>query len=486
MQPTFSSNSRQEYHEGMLLVQLRSQPPFAPMIAANLAAVASTSSGVSAMAFYERAGLIKRVTPVARPGIDSQLAFRAGGIGATSAVFAAAAAKSETPGDGLSLVELERHEDVAPLQLALANDPSIDSVSKVPIRYLEMKVPVNEPTRHKEIADAEPTAAAVPPPAASMWNLLKIAWSQARQLPGYKMPTNIDVAVLDTGVDVDHPDLVGAIADYKWQHPDLSQPSSQKDIVGHGTHVAGTIGAGINNGLGINGICRPRIHCWKIFSDQPTYNPFSNSFGYTVDPIIYLRALLDCVSSNIDVVNLSIGGPGRPSAPEAKAFQSLIQKGTIVVAAMGNEREFGSPTSYPAAITDVIAVGATGIADTVSGFSNSGGHILMCAPGEAIWSTLPTYPGQTGFDAALGPDGRPRQGKARRRAVDYAAWEGTSMATPHVTASVALYLAKGGATGTTAVRSALKNSVDRVKGMGGASHSPDYGYGRLNLEKLLR
>jgi subtilisin family serine protease len=79
--------------------------------------------------------------------------------------------------------------------------------------------------------------------------------------------------------------------------------------------------------------------------------------------------------------------------------------------------------------------------DSVTLFSNSGNHIVLSAPGKAIWSTLPTYPGQTGFAAVFGLDGQPRQGKPMRRETDYDAWDGTSMATPHVTGSVALLLA---------------------------------------------
>jgi subtilisin family serine protease len=185
-------------------------------------------------------------------------------------------------------------------------------------------------------------------------------------------------------------------------------------------------------------------------------------------------------------MNLSIGGPGVPDPIESSLFEQIIASGTIVCAAMGNERQQGSPTS--AAIPGVVAVGATGLDDSVTVFSNSGNHITLSAPGKAIWSTLPTYPGQTGFAAVFGPDGQPRQGKPMRRETDYDAWDGTSMATPHVTGSVALLLAnKTGQPRLSPgqVKQLLEVSADKVAGMNGAAFSPDYGAGRLNLMALI-
>ena len=200
---------------------------------------------------------------------------------------------------------------------------------------------------------------------------------------------------------------------------------------------------------------------------------------------MYRRALSDCINQGVDVVNLSIGGPGAPDFQERTLFNMLLARGTTVVAAMGNERMQGSPTSYPAAIPGVIAIGATSIDDTIASFSNRGNHVALSAPGVAIWSTLPTFPGQTGFTATIGPNGLPVEGRAMSREVNYDAWAGTSMATPHVTAAVALLKAKAGALTPTEVRAKLTGTVDKVAGMQGQNWHPDFGFGRLNLRTLL-
>jgi len=487
-------HSYPKYHSGMLLVQVRPlRQPVRTMtmtVAARDGVPEELPVGMAALAFYERAGLLKRVVPLARTGErtagEEAMVGRAPGFRAAAAVMATApAGGAARPDAGLSMIELQRDQDTDALRQALANDPTVENVSKVPVRYL--LAPRRRSAKRAASAGAGIARAA---PASPLWNLEKIRWAQARALPGFSDATSTKVAVLDTGIDVAHPDLQGRITHYVHEHPDLPTASSPQDIVGHGTHVAGTIAANINNNLGINGICACELNIWKIFDDipDPDLDPPARptEFVYFVEPIMYRRALIDCHDRGVAVVNLSIGGPEKPDFVEEQAFSRLVSAGTTIVAAMGNERQEGNIISYPAAIPGVIAVGATGISDRVASFSNRGNHISICAPGVAIWSTLPGTPGQFGFEAIDDGAGNFRQGKPSRRETDYDAWDGTSMASPHVAAAAALYLANGGSPGGTAVRDSLARTADKVPGMGGGSFHPDYGYGRLNLEALLR
>jgi subtilisin family serine protease len=373
---------------------------------------------------------------------------------------------------GVSILELETDAMADSLRLAIATDPHFEFASRIPVRYLLKRSPTTSPAA---------TPMAVPPTSTPLWNLAKIQWQRARARQGFQGANQVRVAVLDTGVDDNHPDLQGRVAGYVFAHPDLPVPTSRTDYIGHGTHVSGTIGATINNTVGIDGICQSQLFVWKIFGDSATYVPEWNMYSYFVDPVIYRRALNDCVSQSLQVMNLSIGGAGLPDPLEKQLFAQLIANGCLVCAAMGNDRQNGSPTSYPAAIDGVVAVGATSRDDTIANFSNSGNHICISAPGVAIWSTLPTYPGQEGFKASPGPT----IGQPIPRETDYDAWDGTSMATPHVTGACALLLAnKQGITPAT-TRNLLMSSADKVPDMGGQAFTPDYGAGRLNLFNLL-
>jgi subtilisin family serine protease len=478
MRQCFTSAELPAYHRGMLIVRMR--PTLGPAVAAAAprgVGVLSTP-GLAALSVFERGGLVRRVVSLAR-----RPAGQASVMGARRAMSALAASveppAGETLSAGVNLLELERDADASELQVALAGDPHVEFVSRVPVRYLLAR------RRYGTRRPSGATVAAAPPVAATMWNLAKVRWAEARASKGYQEPTGIRVAVLDTGIDRAHPDLGTRVSSYTHQHPDIPDASGERDLIGHGTHVAGTIGALIGNELGINGMCHCELHAWKIFDDVADFDPFSQRFVYFVDPVMYLRALADCVEQRVDVVNLSIGGGGQPDHQEQLLFDSLVANGTTVVAAMGNERQFGSPTSFPAAIPGVVAVGATTLDDSVANFSNRGNHIALAAPGVAIWSTLPTYPGQFGFEAIVGPDGQPREGKAERRETDYDAWDGTSMATPHVAAAAAILLANRGRMSGADVRAHLQATADRVPAMGDAEFDPDLGRGRLNLLRLV-
>ncbi len=184
----------------------------------------------------------------------------------------------ENISSGVNIIELEHDRHVPELQLALANDPNIEYVSRVAVRYLTV-----QPKSSKSGAGI---AAAAPPNPSLMWNLAKIQWQAAFALTNFANADNIRVAVLDTGIDVNHPDLKGRVKSYVYAHPDLPAISSDRDIIGHGTHVAGTITAAIDNGLGINGICDCELNIWKIFDDRPDFVSCTQGYAYYVDPVM--------------------------------------------------------------------------------------------------------------------------------------------------------------------------------------------------------
>lgn len=476
------------YHDDKLLVRLAPDYPVGPVVAAaasrgsaraNIAAAVEMAlPGLEGFLALERSGMVKSIVPVSRRAA----AVDVRGVARAVAAVASRVSAGERAAGGSALVELTTGRGLDESRRMLASDPAVQSVSLVPIRYAmpARKAKATPAKRGASRAGARLAA----PSAGSLWNLQKIRWAAARALP-IRDASAIRVAVLDTGIQPDHPDLRGQVKSYVFEHDDIPVTVGDHDIVGHGTHVAGTIAALINNRVGIQGICDPELHIWKIFSDEAEFDRDA-SFSYFVHPLMYLRALTECVDEEIDVINLSIGGPGAPSREEEEAFTALLQRGTTIVAAMGNEREINSPTSYPAAIEGVIAVGATSINDSVAEFSNRGSHISLCAPGKAIWSTLPTYDGQFGFEAVIGTDGRVREGKAQDRETDYDAWDGTSMASPHVAAAAALLLANKGTLTPAQVKKRLEDSADRVPGMGSRRFHPDFGRGRLNLLRLLR
>lgn len=214
----------------------------------------------------------------------------------------------------------------------------------------------------------------------------------------------INVAIIDTGVDPDHPDLMANIeGKYSAIPPNVY---TVDDRYGHGTHVAGTIAA-ISNEIGVVGV-GPKIDLWIVKASAGgilLLKDLLESYDFVINTWFD-----DDPNNNIQVVSMSYGGGY--SAPEAEMLQKAWDIGIILVAAAGNE---GGAVIYPAALPFVIAVSAMNIDDQITAWSNRGPEIDLAAPGSGITSTYL------------------RGG--------YATWSGTSMATPHVSASAALAIA---------------------------------------------
>lgn len=283
--------------------------------------------------------------------------------------------------------------------------------------------------------------------APEQWAHPVIELAEAQAARGFKDGSTITVAVVDSGIDASHPDLKAALVEYK-----NFLTEKDKDFIGHGTHVAGIIGARAATATGVAGVSRARLLAIKAL-------PRDDNFDATA----YYRALR-YVIGRAQVLNLSLGGDKDPA--EIDILRDVIDAGVVVVAAMGNEFEEGNPTEYPAAMPEVCAVGATRRDDRRAWFSNTGKHIDLVAPGVEILSTTPTYK----YDD---PEGKRK----------YDAMDGTSMATPCVAGAAALILARHPGFTPAQVIKQLTSSADRVANA--KKGSPSYGGGRLNVRKAL-
>ena len=284
------------------------------------------------------------------------------------------------------------------------------------------------------------------------WALRAIRWFEA-QLPPPEAP--VSIAVLDTGIDRHHPDLRDIDVSYD------TSGASTTDIVGHGTHVAGIIGATANNGIGITGVAPCRLAVWKVFGDEP-----ADDGEYYVDAVRYYRALRAVADAGVSTMNLSIGGD-QLARTEELLMARLARRGVTACAAMGNDYDYGDPVQYPAAFESVIAIGAVAEDRRRSSFSCTGKHIDLVAPGSHILSTVPT-----------------RKSVARAEC-GYVAWNGTSMAAPHVTAAAALVAAANPSWGPADVAKHLRATAAKLPAMRGRDWTREYGSGLLDLKAAL-
>jgi subtilisin family serine protease len=267
------------------------------------------------------------------------------------------------------------------------------------------------------------------PLATRQWYLNRIhAFDAWPQLPSL---LSVRVAVIDSGIDAEHPDLQRQI----FGGASFVASSWENDTNGHGTFVAGEIAASLNNAQGIAGIAFPaELLIAKVVRSDGTISPDAEA-----------RAIRWAVDQGAQVINMSFGGVRDPedslrdtySPLEAAAVQYAVDKGVLVVAAVGNGD--GAPqqpwgyAGYPAALPHVLGVSALARDGSVPTFSNR--DVLyndIAAPGEAIFSTLPR---------ALTSSSRPTcvvQGYSDCGPSEFRRGEGTSFSAPQVAAAAAL------------------------------------------------
>ncbi len=232
--------------------------------------------------------------------------------------------------------------------------------------------------------------------------------------------TGVVVAVIDTAIDASHPDLAGALLpgyDFCADNDDCTtfddDPSAATPGAEHGTHVAGIIAASPDNGYGTVGVAPgARVLPVKVFSEA------DGSTASTMNVALAIRWAaglnVNGVPANPNparVINLSLGGDDN-SQTVANAVAAAVDAGVVVVAATGNQGRDG--VLYPAALPDVIGVGAIEEDWDWAGYSNYGDGVDLVAPGTLVLSSKPG-------------------GGVRYE-------DGTSMSTPHVSAVAALVL----------------------------------------------
>jgi len=272
----------------------------------------------------------------------------------------------------------------------------------------------------------------------SQWGMVKVQASQAWEVTNGS--SSINIAILDTGVDLDHPDLANKVI----SSIDFSHSGTVDDVHGHGTHVAGIAAAMTNNGIGVAGLgYSSTIMNVKVLGDTG-----SGAYSWIVSGIMW------AVDNGAEIINMSLGGSSPSSALE-DAINYAWSKGVVVVAAAGN---YGNTAPlYPAYYTNCIAVAATDSLDRLAGWSNYGDWVDVAAPGVGIYATLKNN--------------------------GYGYKSGTSMASPHVAGLAALVFTtlsdtNGNGKLNDEVRSRIEVNCDDI-GLSGI------GYGRINAARAV-
>jgi len=351
--------------------------------------------------------------------VAASLALPAGAEAARVAVGLAPGADARAVEAAVARLTGTRPESLRPIPALLVDVPDGVSLKGIAgVRYVEPLV-----TRQLAYTPSDPLTA-------KQWYLTYSGfYSSWITLPSFE---SIPVAVIDSGVDASHPDLAGRILGAE----SFVGGSARVDTLGHGTFVAGLIGAGVNNGIGIAGLApSAELLVAKVVTKSRAIPVEAEA-----------KAIRWAVDNGARVINMSLGGIRDPLDPdrdtysrlEADAVAYAVANGAVVVAAVGNsDAAPSSPwkyASYPAALPHVLGVSATTDTGAVPTFSNRDRiYNDIAAPGLRILSVLPRpltarYPAcsEQGY-SSCGPE-------------DYREAQGTSFAAPQVSAAAAVLL----------------------------------------------
>ncbi|MDR0357421.1 MAG: S8 family serine peptidase, partial [Clostridiales Family XIII bacterium] len=355
-------------------------------------------------------------------------------------------------GERDKMVVLETETDIGAAIAEYENDPNVEYAQPNYIYALS------------EEFDAENIdATAISPLAnpndssfASQWNLsrgfaakINEAWDV---MP--KSSAKVRVAVVDSGVDINHPDLKNSI-NSQLAYNVADKNRNVTDNAGHGTHVAGIIAAQTGNGLGVAGVSfnKAEIVPLKVFYKDPDTGKHISDTGLLVEAYSRIK------SANCKVVNLSLGG-SEPDPALEKAINAAAANGVITVAAAGNDARLYSgatPPCYPSDYENVISVVATDRNNVKADYSEHNRYKDIAAPGSSIYSTA--------LNGA------------------YGYMSGTSMACPHISGVVALMLSINPSLSNDRICRILYNtSTD----LGDKGRDDKYGYGLVNAEAAVK
>jgi subtilisin family serine protease len=358
--------------------------------------------------------------------------------------------------------------DVYLVQLPAGTDPAFSTqLSQNP------NVDYVEPNRIRHITVQTPNDSLIQ----SQWALTNIQALQTWQLlpnvfltSGTASAGRIKVAVIDTGADCTHPDFMntggnstdtalGGQLLFSLSHAYVATTVANpmcpwQDDFGHGTHVSGTVAAATNNAIGVAALGYPlQVIEYKVLDH--------NGNGNDLDVASAITAAADAGAS---VISMSLGGVDYSQTLQ-DAINYAWQRNAVVVAAAGNSNT--NALFFPAGANNATGVAATDINDVKASFSNFGPSVDIAAPGVNILSTTTTYSTTLGGST-------------------YGSLQGTSMATPHVSALAGLIDMATPNLAAMAVVQRMQQSADGVDGtVANGGWGQNLGYGRMNAYRAI-